>query len=119
MLEWHRQTLAELLDRCLLLLLKHSCCPLLFSPVDQKLVLVSIWILCIDILGVGSFHIPGQVAPSHEVEQDDAQGLEVITARMLVAFVAAEGQILGCADDTFFLLEGDMDSSLGAKIALS
>ena len=38
---------------------------------------------------------------------------------MLVAFVAAEGQILRGADDTLLLLEDDMGSSLGANIALS
>ena len=84
----------------------------------EKLVLVGIRILGIDVLGVGSFHVPGQMSSSHKVEQDDAEGFEVVAARMLVALVAAEGQILGCADDTLLLLERNVVSSLRTKIAL-
>mmetsp|Transcript_6139 Transcript_6139/g.8249 ORF Transcript_6139/g.8249 Transcript_6139/m.8249 type:complete len:86 (-) Transcript_6139:488-745(-) len=84
------------------------------GAVLQQLVLVGVWVLSVDVFGVRARHIPRQVPFPHEIKQDNAERLEVISARMLVTFVAIQRQVLGGANDAFIFFERDMSASFGA-----
>ena len=56
----------------------------------KKFVLVGVWVLRVEFVLLWNRYIPRQVASSHEVNQDDAQGFQVISTRMLITLVATE-----------------------------
>ena len=97
---------------------EHVQAPLLLSFLFQKLCLVGIWILGIDVELTWAREVPWELTFLQEVDQNDAKRFEVVSSRVLVALMATERQVLGRSDNAFVLLVRNMIASLRAEEAL-